>query len=155
MENKNSVTTNLELATLFVFLPAHPDLAVEYESEDGQEDRWWKSQREHMISWFFSRTCRGGIPGYEVKTPWLDAKTTYNKLGNPAALIWLAAALEIDSQIIRRAMSESLSSKNSGESPRTRCRIIRKIIPWETIDGRARELIHLHKIDIHPGICRD
>lgn len=148
-ENNKQSVTNLEMATLLISLPAHLEISDAYELLDHQEGRWWESQREHLISWFFSRTCKGGIPGFKVKEPRLEASKTYGRLKNPAALIWLAEALGISPVTLKKACGAGLA--NIDKLPTTRCAAITDIIPWKDLEPLARKLIDDKGICIKPG----
>ena len=142
--------TNLEMAMLLIDLPAHLEKSDSYEDMDYQEQgRWGTSQREHLIAWFFSRTCEGGYPGYEVKSPWLEASKTYRYLNNPAAYIWLAEALGVPESQIDDAYKTGLVKK--GENLRTQCAAIRDKLPWKVLEPLARKLIDEKRIRIRPG----
>ncbi|SDU79805.1 hypothetical protein SAMN04489737_1004 [Arcanobacterium phocae] len=147
--------SNLAMATLMFRLPAHLPLSDEYEARDPQpDDHWWESQREHLIEWFFSRTCKGGMykGGYTVDKPELSAKRTYGNLNNPAALIWLADALGVDPALIRQAMDDSLQLLREHKRPNTRSAKIRNILTWELLAEKIVELIEFYSIRVSPGV---
>jgi len=100
-----------------------------YDSEYGQETgMWWKSQKEHMISWFGSQNTKGSGQ-YSRNMPNNNAKTTYNRLQCPGALLWIAEALGEDADIVQKAADAA----GAEVVKRKRCGIMRKMIPWERI----------------------
>ncbi len=143
--------SNLEMATVMVCLPAHLPLSDEYEQQDRQDDAWWESQREHWISWFYSRACKGGFPGYVAKEGWLDAGKTYGGLQCPAALIWLAEAFGVDEKTVSEARDAGLKALAQKARTATRCKAIRDVIPWATIAPLARNLVDSKNIKVEPS----
>lgn len=95
---------------------------------------WYDSQREHMLGWFAAQGTRG-VGSYTRQKPNWSARTTYNRLLCPGAVIWIAEALGVNDELVKRAAEEAQAEPNY----RRRCGMIRKHIPWEMIAAKAAE----------------
>lgn len=110
-------------------LPAHTPISEEYEDRLGQNSgHWWSSQREHMIEWYKVQKNTGTGP-YTRKTPNRSARTTYQRLNCPSALIWMAEALGEDEDRVREAAEAAVQEPKKLR----RSGIIRRVIPWSRI----------------------
>ena len=107
----------------------HYSISDEYNKSYGQVHRvMWDNQREHMVTWFKSQNTEGeGSFTRLVSNP--SSKTTYNRLRCSEALLWIAEAVGVDNNIVKRAAQEAREMDN----PKKRSGVIRKIIPWDMI----------------------
>jgi hypothetical protein len=94
---------------------------------------WYTSQKEHWLGWlseydglgaYGRKTCRGR-----------SAEFVYNHIGCPPMLMWLAEAAGVSKAQILNAKRFALSKQRNRAA---HCAVIRKIIPWPTIEERLR-----------------
>lgn len=118
-------------------LQPHLPISDAYEWDRPQRrGAWWSTQKEHMIRWFSDHDGRGS--GAFTRTePNTSARTTYNRLQCPAALVWMAEALGEDPAVVRAAADAARGEP----SARRRSGLLRRHLPWERIGqlaGQAR-----------------
>ena len=89
-----------------------------------------RSQKAHMIGWFMSQLTTGE-KGYKRARANNSSASTYNRLLNPGALIWIADSLGEDRAAIEKAAQAA--AKAEEDDYRDRCKAFRRIIPWERI----------------------
>lgn len=116
--------SNTEMAMIFAHLPPQP------ETEQWLKDLnvSWTYDQLHMVSWFSSQLSLGGGE-YSRTRPNHSAKVTYERLLNPFSLLWIAAALGVEKDLVvrtRREMEGYLSW-------RAKCGVVRRAIPWNRI----------------------
>jgi len=127
-----------EFARILEKLQAHMPISDRFDSVCGQEKGvWYYSQQEHMVNWFIDQNSKGS-GAYTRDKPNRSAKTTYNRLLCPGALLWIAEALGEEDVIVQSAANAARVESDK----RRRCGIIRTRIPWERIMELA---------DNHPG----
>lgn len=128
-------------AEMLTELPAWTPIAAWFEESDPQEDRWWCSQREHLIFYFMERLFP--FPGYyekEGRKPRgvnLSAKKAYEKdLKCPEAIVWLAESLQVlPADELKSLCGEALKIKRQYLK---RNYFIKKNFPWEKIVEKAK-----------------
>lgn len=96
-------------------------------------DKWGtkaKSQKAHMVGWFFSQVTTGakGFTRYKGNTSSAEA---YNRLLNPGAMLWIADALGEDFAILQQAAQAAIKAEKVNY--RGRCSAFRSVIPWTRI----------------------
>jgi hypothetical protein len=96
--------------------------------------RWRHNQKEHVLTWFASQVTRGG-GAYSRQTPNTSARTTYNRLMNPAMILWIAEALGEDTEVVQEAGEKALAVPS-----RSRAGAARKVLPWSRIVALAHTL---------------
>ncbi|NWN87575.1 MAG: hypothetical protein HLX51_03390 [Micrococcaceae bacterium] len=100
--------------------------------------KWYHNQKEHVLVWFASQVTRGA-GAYSRNTPNANARTTYNRLLNPAMILWIAEALDEDPKIVQEAGEKALTVP-----PRSRAAAARKVLPWSRIAELANDLQETH-----------
>ena len=108
--------------------------ARERQKSSSDSGIWRHNQKEHVLTWFASQPTRG-VGAYSRKTPNRSARTTYNRLMNPAMILWIAEALGEDPQVVQEAGEEVLSVPS-----RSRAGAARKVLPWSRIVELANNL---------------
>lgn len=93
----------------------------------------WRSQRDHMTSWFDAQATKGS-GAYTRNQPNRSAKVTYNRLQSAEGMLWIAEALGADPTLVQAAADEALATKRGP----SRCAIIRRHLPWEVIAELAK-----------------
>jgi hypothetical protein len=129
--------TPKELASKIKKLKAKPLGATQYERELvargiwSANGVWYTSQKEHWLGWLSEYDGPGA---YDRKT-WRgrSAKYIYNHIQSPSMLIWLAEAIGISKAKLKLARCSALSGPHNKAS---HCAKVRKIIPWQEIEGR-------------------
>ncbi len=66
-----------------------------------------------------------------------SARTCYNRLRNAASLLWIAEAVGVDTETVKRAYDAALEAGDH----RRACSAIRRIIPWEKVYPLASRLL--------------
>lgn len=127
---------NTEMAAVFAHLPPQPDTAAWLQSADIS----WTYDRLHMVTWFSGQLSLGS-GDYSRSRPNHSAKTTYERLLNPYSLLWIAAALGENRDLILRTAEEI----KEYETYRAKCGVIRRAIPWKRIYELAQPLIEEEK----------
>ena len=116
-------------------LPEHVPVSDAMEAARPQEkERWWSSQREHMVAWFRPQATRGSGAFVRLE-PNLSAAKTYQRFSCAEGLISLAEAVGVDPQVVERAAQEALAVDR-----RLRCGVVRRDIPWSLIAEAAFRL---------------
>lgn len=126
-----------EFAYVLSSLPDYTPICDEFGGTDADTDErelgvWYTSQRIHMVGWFSAQLTEGQ-GAYSRLTGNFSAKTAYNRLQNPTALLWIGEALGAEKSVVRAAADEASAQKDH----RRRCGIIRKHIPWKMISDLA------------------
>lgn len=97
-----------------------------------RKDPWYGSQKQHWLGWL--RGYNG--PGYYGRKSWdVGAEQVYNRIVNPAMLVWLAEASGVDRADLRSAIDATLRAPPN-MSAQSGC--FRKHIPWSRIFERLR-----------------
>lgn len=107
------------------------------------EEEWYSSQREHMCSWFREQVDTDAGT-HTRKEPNHSARTTYQRLSDGPAMIWLAEVLGVDEGLIATAATEVEAEPET----RSHCGIIRRYIPWELLADKAAALISERNITL-------
>lgn len=123
-------------------LPGHQPMTMAFETAWAVERKkptpdtgqWYHRQKDHVLGWFASQVTRGG-GAYTRAKPNTSARTTYNRLLNPAMPLWIAEALGEDPDVVQQAGEKALTVP-----PRSRTAAARKILPWNRIVELANAL---------------
>ena len=124
---------NLAMATVFANLPPQPEIA-DYLKEIGVN---YDYDHLHMVTWFSAQMTHGNTPGYTRREHNFSAKVTYNRLLNPYSLMWIAAALGEEPDVVRKAAAEAAKVKTYAE----KCGIVRRAVPFERIYELALRML--------------
>lgn len=100
-----------------------------------EESKYHKSQKQHMVGWFYSQSTTGE-KGFKRKKANTSSKETYNKLMSAKAMLWIAEALGEQEETLRKAYQAAEDAQKINY--RGRCTAFRSVIPWDRID----ELLH-------------
>ena len=120
---------NTEMAAVFARLAEKEDLSSFL--EEMRID--WKYEQLHMVTWFASQLSLGeGI--YCRTRPNHSARVTYERLLNPQSLLWIAAALGEDRDLLRDAFRVAAERRDC----RDKAVILRNRIPFSRIYRLAR-----------------
>lgn len=103
------------------------DWAQERQRSTSDSGRWRHNQKEHVLTWFASQVSRGA-GAYSRQAPNTSSRTTYNRLMNPAMILWIAEALDEDPEVVQEAGEKALAVPS-----RSRAGAARKVIPWSRI----------------------
>ena len=101
-----------------------------YRCENQTSDVSLMNQKEHMTGWFLHQMTLG-TGNYTREAINTSSKRTYNKLQCPEALLWIAEAVGVDSQLVQAAADAA--AKAEGRSKQKQSGAIRSIIPWSVI----------------------
>lgn len=115
---------NVELAMLFAHLPEQPDVARYLRAIDVS----WEYDQLHMVTWFSGQLSLGE-GNYSRSRPNHSAKKTYERLLNPYSLLWIAAALGEEPDVVRRAAYEMRDYASFS----AKCGVVRRAVPWKRI----------------------
>lgn len=89
---------------------------------------YWSNQKDHMISWLQSQNTTGEGK-FVRKVPNKSSKRTYNCLCCSEAILWIAEAVGINSDLVQKAADKAAEM----ESVRKRPGLIRTFISWDMI----------------------
>lgn len=118
-----------DFASVLGRLEPHLPISDAFERAHPQErGTWWSSQQEHMVRWFRSQASTG-TGAYSRQEPNRSARTTYNRLLAPAALLWMAEALGELPSTVQAAADVAAAEPNR----RRRAGLVRRHLPWERI----------------------
>jgi len=95
------------------------------------EGVWYTSQKEHWLGWLSEYDG----PGAYDRKNWKgrSAEFTYNHIGCPPMLLWLAEAAGVSKTKLLAAKRSALSARRNRA---THCAMIRRTIPWSAIEER-------------------
>lgn len=119
-------------------LPDAGPITLEFEiaiaaRKDRRKDPWYSLQKEHWLGWL--REYNG--PGYYSRKSWdVDAEQVYNRVVNPAMLVWLAEASGVDGRLLRTAVAAMLDGPPS-MAAQSGC--FRKHVQWALIAQRLQK----------------
>jgi len=127
---------NTVLAAAFARLPDQPEVAA-----------WltripvsWTYDQLHMVTWFSGQLSLGSGK-YSRSRPNHSARVTYERLLNPYSLLWIAAALGEDRQLV----TDLGDAIRPLYTYREKCELIRSRIPWKRIYRLALPLVEMKK----------
>ena len=123
---------NTELAAVFAHLPDQPETAAWLKPLDIS----WTYDQLHMVTWFSCQLSLGSGK-YSRSRPNHSAKTTYERLLNPFSLLWIAAALGVERDLVEKTRKEI----DDYVSWRAKCGVVRRAIPWKRIYELALPLV--------------
>jgi hypothetical protein len=107
-------------------LAAHFEDAIR-QRKTRKKDVWYSSQKEHWLGWL--KEYDG--PGFYGRETWdVTAETVYNRVVNPAMVLWLGAAAGVPRARVQEAIDAALAAKPSMSA---QSGAIRKFIPWSLI----------------------
>lgn len=115
---------NTVMAAVFAHLPAQPEVRNWLREIDVK----WDYDQLHMVSWFSGQLSLGSGK-YSRSRPNHSAKVTYERLLNPFSLLWIAAALGEDRDLVIRTGHEM----EDYLTYRAKCGVVRRAIPWKRI----------------------
>ena len=88
----------------------------------------YRNQKEHWLKWL--QEYNG--PGYYGRKLWdVTAETVYNRVNNPAMVLYLGEAAGVPTAQIQDAIA---AAKKAGPSFPSQCAAIRRVIPWHEIE---------------------
>ena len=122
---------NTELASVFAHLPPQPETEAWLKDLDVS----WAYDQLYMVTWFSGQLSLGS-GNYSRSRPNHSAKVTYERLLNPFSLLWIAAALGEDRELVERTRKEM----DDYVSWRAKCGVVRRAVPWSRIYGLALPL---------------
>ena len=94
-------------------------------------------QRTHMVHWFAGQTTRGS-GHYTRQKPNHSARTTYQRLCDPLALLWIGTALGAPASRITAAQAAIQAEPDKRRHPG----IVRHHLPWDLIATLAAQQQH-------------
>lgn len=101
-----------DFRAILATLPAHLPISDAFERDLPQrQGTWWKSQREHMLGWFEHQQSTGSGK-FTRKAPNMGARLTYVRLNSAPAIVWIAEALGVDSEIVQSAADAARNEPN-------------------------------------------
>jgi len=125
---------NTEMAAVFAHMKEDPD-TVKFLAE---LDVCWTYEQLHMVSWFSGQLSLGS-GDYSRSRPNHSARVTYGRLLNPYSLVWIAAVLGEDRELIRQVVNASFAGHR--RKFKDRVIIIRNFIPFKRIFRLALPLV--------------
>ena len=118
----------LDFARKISMITIDTPLSIEFDNKYGQKkDKWWTSQREHMVAWCLHYPTKG-VERYNHK-PSDSAREVYNRFGRPETLLWLIEALGED----KNRVCDIINKIEDISNPKTACSIIRKEISFDRV----------------------
>ena len=117
---------------MFAHLPAQPEIKNWLKPLDVS----WDYDQLHMVNWFAGQLSLGSGK-YSRSCPNHSAKKTYERLVNPYSLLWIAAAMGVERELVEKARKEM----DEYVSWRAKCGTIRRAIPWKMIYELALPLV--------------
>lgn len=115
---------NCELARIFAFLPRQKDVEKYLEPLNVT----YRYDQLHMITWFSCQITLGS-GNYSRSCPNYSARKTYGRLLNPWSLLWIAAALGEDPEVVKAAAREMEDYRSYS----AKCGVVRRAIPFDRI----------------------
>lgn len=115
---------NYTMAMIFANLPPQPEIAAYLKKINVNFDY----DHLHMVTWF-SAQMNHGKGNYSRTEHNFSAKTTYNRLLNPYSLMWIAAALGEEREVVEKAAAEAEKVRSFA----SKCGAVRKEIPFSRI----------------------
>ena len=125
-----------EMAYVFARLLRQPETARWLKSLDIS----WDDEQLHMVTWFASQLSIACVNDFRSR-PNHSAKTAYERLPDPIALLWIAAALGEDKDLVISIRHEM----DGCASRREKCGVVRRAIPWKRIYELALPLVRKEK----------
>lgn len=123
---------NTEMAAVFAHMAFQPLMADWLKTISVT----WTYDQLHMVTWFSGQLSLGSGK-YSRSRPNHSARKTYERLLNPYSLLWIAAALGEDKDLVIRTSVEMAGYV----SWRAKCGAVRRAIPWKRIYELALPLV--------------
>lgn len=130
---------NVVMASVFAHIPVNCEIAKWLRELDVR----WEYDQLHMVTWFSGQLSLGSGK-YSRSRPNHSAKKTYERLVNPFSLLWIAAALGVEEETVRKARSDM----NDRKTFREKCIAVRKVIPWNRIYELAKPLAEKETVKV-------
>ncbi len=127
---------NTILASVFARLPDQPEVAAWLERISVS----WTYDQLHMVTWFAGQLSLGSGK-YSRSRPNHSARVTYERLLNPYSLLWIAAALGEDRDLVTEVGEEIRPLYTYKQ----KCELIRSRIPWKRIYRLALPLVEMKR----------
>ncbi|TCZ77872.1 hypothetical protein [Lysobacter sp. N42] len=118
---------SLEIAELLIAVSRLP------EDRRRKRSAWYESQKEHWVGWLVHYNSSGAYG--RTTTSGRDARFVYNHVVCPGLLSYLADAAGVSRRLVRQA--KRIAAGEGTEMARAGA--IRRIIPWETVQGALLE----------------
>ena len=128
--------TSRQMVRVFRRLPEFTPVQERLDPQRGtspERGTWYRSQKEHMVGWFTGQSTRGA-GAYTRATPNTSAKTAYNRLQCPPAIVWIAEALGADEATVEQAIAAQLAEKDH----RRQSAAVRRVLSWPLVEKLAR-----------------
>ncbi len=133
---KNQIDFDVrDFGYMLTSLKAHLPVSDYFEACDPQSsNRWWESQREHMIHYFSNRT--------NLNKPDYSTRNAYELLRSAESIIWLAEALEVlaRDELLKLANEALQIPRNIKTKDNSRFGFVLKQVPWELVAERAQNM---------------
>ena len=113
-------------ATMLSYMEPHPPVTEEL-------DRWgsrYTSEKAHMVLWFGNQNTTGS-GSYTRNKPNTSARTAYNRLLAPGAMLWIAEVLGETPERLREAHHAAVEAEKVHW--RNRGKGFREVIPFDRI----------------------
>lgn len=98
--------------------------------QSGQREQaapWYTHQKQHWLGWLGDYSGAGAYG----RANWnRSAEFVFNHVVNPQMLIWLAEAVGVDRQMVRRAVRAALTRRSMAAMSGA----VRRVIPWSVIE---------------------
>jgi hypothetical protein len=125
--------TPQELSRKIAKLPSRQLITERFESEIARRksralDNWMGEQKKHWLGWL--KGYEG--PGHYTRQKWegVPADAVYNRVVNPALVIWLGEAVGVPQRAVEAAAAAALAADDNMSSQSA---AIRRLIPWSMI----------------------
>lgn len=125
-----------ELKSYMAAYPEQPPRTTALEQRirigTGFHDKWYRSQREHMLGWMVVQECQARMKGKDPMT--VDAKGMWGRLKCSPAMFWLAESAGVHNDILEQAekQAEAAARLNPMDGD-PHGRMMRQILPWDVI----------------------
>lgn len=129
---------NAEMAVVFAHLKEDPEVVTFLKEMDIR----WAYEQLDMVSWF-SGQLSAGKDGCSGSGPNHSARVTYNRLTDPYSVVWIAAVLGEDRELIRQAVEASVTGQK--RTYKEKAVIIRNFIPFTRIYRLALPLVEAER----------
>lgn len=100
----------------------------------GFHNKWYGSQREHMLGWLVVQECQARMTGKNPSS--VDARGMWGRLKCSPLMFWLAESAGVESSILDRAEAAAIAATRiNPRDGNPHGTMMREVLPWDFIEA--------------------
>lgn len=116
--------------------PANPARTTDLEQQirigSGFHNKWYRSQREHMLGWLVVQECQARKGGKLPES--IDASAMWGRLKCSPMMFWLGECAGVSDEILTRAAQTACDAANiNPRDGEPHGKMMRTVLPWSIV----------------------